>query len=79
VQYFNSIPGSGKEGNFISSSRPALGPTQSSIQWLTMALFSEVKRPRHEADNSSPTNAEFKNAWRDTSTPTIRLHGVVLN
>jgi hypothetical protein len=38
-----------------------------------------VKRPGREADLSPPTSAEVKNAWSYTSTPPIRLHGVVLS
>jgi hypothetical protein len=38
-----------------------------------------VKRPGREADHSSPSSAEFKNAWSYTSTPPIRLYGVVLS
>jgi len=33
------------------------------------ALFLAVKRPGREADHSSPSNAEVKNAWSYTSTP----------
>jgi hypothetical protein len=38
-----------------------------------------VKRLGREADHSPPTSAEVKNTWMYTSTPPIRLHGVVLN
>jgi hypothetical protein len=37
-----------------------------------------VKRPGGKADRSPPSSAEVKNAWSYTSTPSIRLHGVVL-
>jgi hypothetical protein len=37
----------------------------------TGALSLELKRP--------PSSAEVKNAWSCTSSPSIRLHGVVLN
>jgi hypothetical protein len=43
------------------------------------ALSLRVKRPEREADHSPPSNAEIKNAWNYTSTPPIRLHGVVLS
>jgi hypothetical protein len=40
--------------------------------------FSPVlKLPGREADHSSPTSAEVKKMWIYTSTPSIRLHGVV--
>jgi hypothetical protein len=43
------------------------------------ALSLGVKRPGREADHSPPSSAEVKNAWNYTSTPPIRLHGVVLS
>jgi hypothetical protein len=49
------------------------------IQWVSGALSLGVKRPGHEADHSPPSSAEVKNAWSYTSTPPIRLHGVVLS
>jgi hypothetical protein len=59
------------------SSRPALWPTQPSIQWLPRALSPAVKRPGREADHSSPS-AEIKNGG---AIPPflIRLHDVVHN
>jgi hypothetical protein len=41
--------------------------------------FLGVKRPGREADHSPPSSAEVKYAWRYTSTPPLRLHGVVLS
>jgi hypothetical protein len=38
-----------------------------------------VKRPGREADHSSPSSAEVKECVEYTSTPPIRLHGVVLS
>jgi hypothetical protein len=54
---------------FYTSSRPALGPTQSPIQWVPGALSPGVKRPGREADRSPPANAEVKKMWIYTSTP----------
>jgi hypothetical protein len=48
---------------FATVSRPALGPTQPSIQWVPGALSLGVKRLGREADHSSPSNAEVKKAW----------------
>jgi hypothetical protein len=48
---------------FTSVFRPALGPTQPLIQWVTGALSLGVKRPGREADHSPPASAEVKNAW----------------
>jgi hypothetical protein len=43
------------------------------------AFFLGIKWPGREADHSSPSSAEVKNAWSCTSTPPICLHGVVLS
>jgi hypothetical protein len=62
-----------------TASRSALGPTQPPIRWVPGALSLGVKRPRREAYHSPPSSAEVTNAWSYTSTPSIRLHGVVLS
>jgi hypothetical protein len=41
--------------------RPALGPTQPSIQWVTGNVSPEVKRLGSEADHSPPSSAQVKN------------------
>jgi hypothetical protein len=51
------------------SSRPALGPTQSTIQWVLGDLSPGVSQPGRETDHSPPTNAEVKNTWIYTSIP----------
>jgi hypothetical protein len=43
--------------------------TQPPIQWVQGTLFLGVKRPGREADHSSPSTAEVKNAWSYTSSP----------
>jgi hypothetical protein len=63
---------------FTTASRTALGPTQPPIEWVPGALSLGVKRPGREADHSPPSSAEVKNSWSYTSTPPIRLQGVVL-
>jgi hypothetical protein len=45
----------------------------------TEGCFSGGKAAGREADHSPPSNAEVKNAWSYTSTPPIRLHGVMLS
>jgi hypothetical protein len=40
--------------------RPALGPTQPPIQWVTGALSLRVKRPGCEADHTPQSTAEVK-------------------
>jgi hypothetical protein len=52
---------------FGTTSRPALGSTQPSIQWYC-GYFVGVKRPERE-DNHSPPSSDVANAWRHTSTP----------
>jgi len=54
-------------------------PTQPPIQWFPGALPLGVKRPAQEADHSPLFSAEVKAAWSYTSTPPIRLYGVVLS
>jgi hypothetical protein len=64
----SSSPGRGKNFLFSSSSRPVLGPTQPTIQWILGALSPGVKRPGREADHSPPS-PEVKNTCIYTSTP----------
>jgi hypothetical protein len=64
---------------FTTASRPALGPTQPPIQWVSGFISPGVKQPGREADHSPRSSAEVKYSWSFTSTPPIRLHGVVLN
>jgi hypothetical protein len=45
----------------------------------TKGSFPGGKRPGREADHSPPSSAEVKNVWSYTSTPPVRLHGVVLS
>jgi hypothetical protein len=55
--------GGSRLGNFLFTavSRPALGPTQTPIQWIPRALSLGVKRRGREADHSPPSSAEVKN------------------
>jgi hypothetical protein len=45
---------------FSTSFRPALGPTQPRIEWVSGVLSPGVKRPGREAHHSPPTSAEVK-------------------
>jgi hypothetical protein len=45
----------------------------------TRGSFPESKAAESEADHSPPSSTEVKNAWSYTSTPPVRLHGVVLS
>jgi hypothetical protein len=49
-------------------SRPALGPTQHPIRWVSGALSSRIKLPRREADHLSPSSTDVKN---DGDTPPL--------
>jgi hypothetical protein len=49
------------------------------IQWVPGHLSPELKRPGREADHSPTTTVQVKKTWTYTSTPPIRLHGVVLS
>jgi hypothetical protein len=59
--------------------RPALGHTQPPVKWVSGALTLVVNRLGCEAGHSPPPSAEVKNVWNYTSTPLIRLNGVVLS
>jgi hypothetical protein len=61
-----------------TASRPALGPTQSPIQWVPEAVSSGLKPPGRKAGYLPPSSAEVKNGGAIPPVP-IRLHGMVLN
>jgi hypothetical protein len=63
------VPVGGKNFDFSMLSRPALGPTQPTIQKVLGTVSMKVKRPGYEADHSPPTSAEVKKMWIYTSTP----------
>jgi hypothetical protein len=46
---------------FYMTSRPALGPTQLPVQWVTVAVYPGIKRQGREADHLSPSSVEVKN------------------
>jgi len=52
---------------------------QHPIKWTPGALSLTVKRPGREAEHSPPPSAEVKKVRSYTSSPPIRLHGVVLS
>jgi len=54
-----------------TTSRLALGSTQAPIQQVPVGVFLVVKQTGHEADHTSPSNAEVKNAWSYTSIPPL--------
>jgi hypothetical protein len=75
----SSSPFRVKNVQFSTSSRQAMGPTQPLMQWVPGALSPGVKRVGRVADQSPPNNGEVKKTWIYTSTPPIRLHGLVLS
>jgi hypothetical protein len=56
-----------------------MGTAKPPIQNVPVTLSPRVKRQGHDGDYSPPSSAVVKNAWSYTSTPPVRLHGVVLN
>jgi hypothetical protein len=56
-----------------------MSPTEPPIIWVPGTLSLGVKRPGRETDHSAHLVPRSKKAWSDTSTPAIRLHGVVLS
>jgi hypothetical protein len=56
-----SNPGKGKIFLFPTTSRLALGPTQSPIQWVMGTISPGIKRPGHETNHSPPSSAKVKN------------------
>jgi hypothetical protein len=63
------FPAGSMTGIFLltSASRPASGPSQSHIQWVTGKLTPVLKRPGSKVDYLSPSSAEVKNPWSYTS------------
>jgi hypothetical protein len=49
----------------------ALGSASLLFEWAPW-----VKRPRIQADHSTPSSANLKNGWSYNSTPTVCLYGV---
>jgi hypothetical protein len=48
---------------FSIATRPALGPTQTPIQWVPDTLSPQEKQPEREADYLPLASAEVKNEW----------------
>jgi hypothetical protein len=70
----------GEDMRIIKAEDSFITQFENSYHFLRVSeeFYPGVKRPERETDHSPPSRAEFKNAWRCTSTP-IRLKGVVLN
>jgi hypothetical protein len=74
-----SSPGRG--GNFSLHYRVQTDSGTHSVSYPvdTRGFSLGIKGPGREADQSPPPSAEVKKAWIYTSSPPIRLHGVVLS
>jgi hypothetical protein len=68
-----------KTGACLTVFRLALRAHPASYPTGTGEFPPGIKRPGREADHSPPSSVEVENAWSYTSTPTIRLHGVVFS
>jgi hypothetical protein len=69
----SSSPGRVKDFLFSASFTPALGSTQTRIQWVPGAISSGIKQPGRETDHSPPASAEVNKMWIYTSTPQYAL------
>jgi hypothetical protein len=63
---------------FATASRPALGPTQTSIQGVPETVIPGLKRSGNEDDHLPSPGAEVKKTWSYTSLSPILPHGVLL-
>jgi hypothetical protein len=59
----------GKEFLFLHVVQTGSGAQSASYPMWTGGYFPGVKRPRREANHSSPTSAEVKKTWVYTCTP----------
>lgn len=71
-----SSPVRKKYFSLLKTSRIAQRPTQPPIQWVSESFFAGLKRPRRDADHSTPPSAEVKNRWNYTSIPPTCFRGV---
>ena len=62
--------------HYMQNDQTGPGPTELLVQWVPLEPFSWVRMPNLEADQSPPTNTEFKNEWSHMFTSLIHLHGV---
>jgi hypothetical protein len=78
-----SIPGGCYDGIFFlyttTMSTPLLGPNQHPIQMLLGDSFSGGKAAGAWSWPVTSSSAEVKNPWNYTSTPQVRLHGMMLS
>jgi hypothetical protein len=65
----SSSPGGVRNSFYSTSSRPALGSTQSPIKCAPGALSPGIKRQGREADHSTPASSEVKKMWIYTTSP----------
>jgi hypothetical protein len=72
-------PRLGQEFSLLHVVQTGSGTHPASYPMGTGGFFLGVVWTGREADHSLPTSAEFRKTLIYTSTPPIRLHGVVLN
>jgi hypothetical protein len=73
------FPTEARDFSLLLRSRPALGSTQSPVQWVPRAIFLGVKRPGRKADHLTPSSAEDKNGEAiSTLAPTSSMHSAEL-
>jgi hypothetical protein len=75
LQIFSNISEIIKIFPYFKTSRLALRPTKSSIQWIPWS-FPEVKRPGRETNHCPPYSAEAKNERSYASSPPIFFYRV---
>jgi hypothetical protein len=59
---------------FARTTRPALGPTQPYVKWITRVIYPGVKRSLREADHSPPSCFEVKMRAHGYLYPSIYSH-----
>jgi hypothetical protein len=73
--YTHSIP---DRGNGRISSLPYSSKIGSGVHPASYPMGTRGSFPARKADHSPQSCAEFQIVWRYTSTPPVRLHGVVI-
>jgi hypothetical protein len=69
------IPTGGRAVSLVRNVQPGCEAHPPSYSVGMGAVSPEVKRPRHQADHSSPSRTEVKNEWRYASTFLMCLSG----
>jgi len=70
------IPTGGRAVSLVRNVQPGCEAHPPSYSVSNGTVSPGVKRPRHQADHSSPSRTEVKNEWRYTSTSLMCLRGM---